>query len=634
MAGANPFQPRRGWRRIVCVGGCAAVTAGALWAIRGSLPWARAQSANTTPTAQVSPEAGATPGDYSERVVAYVNGSERISRRDLGEYLVVRYGVSRLPNLINERILNEACQQRGFTVTEAEIDAGLQTNLQNLKLDLKSFTTTILARYRKNLIEWRQDVIRPRILLTKLSAEKVQATDEDIRKAYESVYGEKVEARMIFWPLDQEAAARASYNALSQKEEAFAEKAKKQHDTTLSSSGGKLQPFGRYALEPNLEQVAFRLRPGEVSELVKTPQGWVILKCDKKHPAQTAVSLASVREKLAAEIRDAKVQDQMRTVFEELRKQAKPEILLKETETTNAAVPPPNEVVATYSGNKTITREELGEYLIHRYGTEKLDLLINRIILEKACAARKITVSSEEIEAGFKQDLKNLNVTKAVFQKEFLSKYGKNLVEWREDVVRPKLLMTKLCKERVKVSDADIKKAFEAHFGEKLECRIILWPTDQAKYALTEYAKLRDSDKEFTNAAKRQASPSLAAEGGKIPTFGHYSLGDENLEREAFKLQPGEVSSLIGTPQGQVMLKVDKRIPPDTKKKLEQEKAALYQEVFDRMLQQEMQVVFKELREKASPRLLLKDPNRMEDLAADSRRLLADSPVGKAVPKK
>ena len=55
-----------------------------------------------------------------------------------------------------------------------------------------------------------------------------------------------------------------------------------------------------------------------------------------------------------------------------------------------------------------------------------------------------------------------------------------------------------------------------------------------------------------------------------MPAFGRHTLGDENLEREAFKLQPGEVSTLIGTPQGQVVIKCDRRIPPDTNVKLEQ----------------------------------------------------------------
>ena len=74
-----------------------------------------------------------------------------------------------------------------------------------------------------------------------------------------------------------------------------------------------------------------------------------------------------------------------------------------------------------------------------------------------------------------------------VFEKDFLGPYNKNLFEWREDVVRPRLLMAKLCRDSVKVAEPDVKQAYEAEFGEKLEGRMILWPADQTRYAMTQY---------------------------------------------------------------------------------------------------------------------------------------------------
>src|SRR5207248_995914 len=145
------------------------------------------------------------------------------------------------------------------------------------------------------------------------------------------------------------------------------------------------------------------------------------------------------------------------------------------------------------------------------------------------------------------EDLKLLNMDRAEFARNLLGHYRKSLWEWKEDVIRPRLLLTKLCRDRVQPTEEEINHAFEAHYGEKVDCRIILWPPDQTKFALTEYAKIRDSAAEFDRKAKQQASPTLAAQGGKVPPFGRYSFGDENVEREAFKLQPGEISTLIGT---------------------------------------------------------------------------------------
>jgi hypothetical protein len=157
---------------------------------------------------------------------------------------------------------------------------------------------------------------------------------------------------------------------------------------------------------------------------------------------------------------------------------------------------------------------------------------------------------------------------------------------------------------------------------------VILWPSDQAKIAMQEYPRIRDSEREFDLKAKSQASPSLAAKGGRIDVFGRHTLGDENLEREAFKLQPGEMSALIGTPQGQVVIKCDKRIPPDTSVSLESVREKLTKEVREKKLQQEMMVVFKELRDKANPRFLLRIENQVQDLAAETKKAMeATGPV-------
>jgi nucleoid DNA-binding protein len=269
-----------------------------------------------------------------------------------------------------------------------------------------------------------------------------------------------------------------------------------------------------------------------------------------------------------------------------------------------------------------ITREELGEFLIQRFGAEKLELLINRHILDQACSERKIDISDAAVDAQFDSDLKAMNMSRQVFEKEMLSKWGKSLLEWREDVVKPKMMLSQLAAGRVKVTEEDLKKGYEAYHGERMECRMILFSPEQHKFALSRYIALRDDEAEFDRAARTQAVPSLASQAGKIPVFGRYALGDENLEREAFRLQPGEVSALVGTPQGHVLLKCDKRIPPDTSVTLEQVRDKLTKEILEKKTVAEMQVVFGELKAKANPRLLLRQPGTGEDVTAEAKKIV------------
>ena len=100
--------------------------------------------------------------------------------------------------------------------------------------------------------------------------------------------------------------------------------------------------------------------------------------------------------------------------------------------------------VATLGENKQgITREELGEYLIARHG-EKVEHLINRRIIEDACKAAHLEVTAADVEQKLKEDLKDLNIDQARFVREFLKARQKTLYEWKEDNLRPQLMMMKL----------------------------------------------------------------------------------------------------------------------------------------------------------------------------------------------
>jgi hypothetical protein len=281
--------------------------------------------------------------------------------------------------------------------------------------------------------------------------------------------------------------------------------------------------------------------------------------------------------------------------------------------------------VAVIYGNIPITREELGEYLIARH-SDKLELLVNKRIIEHACKQRGIEVTAAEVDAALAEDLKGMNTTIDLFVNKVLKQYGKTLYEWKEDVIRPKLAMTKLCRDRVQITEKDFQDAFEAYYGEKIECRIILFPKGEEKHAMAAYGDLRKSDAEFDRYAKQQASPTLAATGGQIRPIAHHTTGNDDLEKEAFSLQPGEISRLIGTPEGSVVLKCVRRIPPDGSKKLETERAALRKEIFEKKIQMEMPKVFKELQGEAQAKLFLKKYTTEEELEREVKRELQGGP--------
>jgi len=289
--------------------------------------------------------------------------------------------------------------------------------------------------------------------------------------------------------------------------------------------------------------------------------------------------------------------------------------------------------VAFIHDNEVVTREQLGEYLIARFGAERLPLLINKILIEEACRAKGIEVTAAEVEASFAEDLAGMgNISQADFADKVLKQYKKSLYEWKEDVIRPKLLMSKLVRDRVKVTEEDIQAGFEAYHGEKIDCQLIYWPKGEENIAQRQYAAIRDSEKEFDDKAKMQANSTLAATGGRIPPIGRHTTGNDVVEREAFKLQPGEISACIPTPDGTVVIKCVKRIPPDTTVSLERERPKLFKEVFEKKTALEIRTAFLEIQKDAKVKNLLANPNRQdEDLTQTTRQLLQGGPGGTAV---
>src|SRR5262245_45210457 len=173
-----------------------------------------------------------------------------------------------------------------------------------------------------------------------------------------------------------------------------------------------------------------------------------------------------------------------------------------------APLPEPDRRVVGYIyGNVPITREELGDFLIARGGHEKLELLANKKIIEFEAQRRGITVTPVEVKAGLEEDLRSLGINQRDFEQHVLPRYHKSLYEWVEDVIKPRLLLTKMCKDRVKVTDDDLKHEFENRYGERRAAQIICWSKEDLKAAQAQWAEARKGDAEFDAIAKQQADP-------------------------------------------------------------------------------------------------------------------------------
>lgn len=288
-------------------------------------------------------------------------------------------------------------------------------------------------------------------------------------------------------------------------------------------------------------------------------------------------------------------------------------------------------VVAYLYDNMPVTREDLGEYLIARLGAERVEFLVNRKIVEVACQSKGIHVTDAEIEAQLADDLRGFgNMSLKDFNNQVLKRFNKNLYEWKEDVIRPKLLLAKMCRPLVEVKYDDLVKAFEARYGPKVKCRMIVLTKDDNR-RFQKWETVRDNENEFRELARNQFIQALAAKGGEVPPI-HRHFPDPEIEKEAFSLQPGQISPLKQLKDGTfVIIKCDEHIAADKSKKLDDERINLHKELAEVKLAQKIPEVFDGLRKQANPRILISPQVRQEDL---ERAVVRDiAPPGASAPK-
>jgi parvulin-like peptidyl-prolyl isomerase len=612
---------------IVASLGILGVTCGGLAWYRCGAPRATAMPRGSAPdvvqteTSIPSPEDAS---DYGKRVVAYIYDNTPITRRELGEYLILRYGSDNIDKMVGQYVIELAAAQAGKGVTAVEVEADIQETIRESKMNQKQFAEIVVNRYGKNFEEWKEDVVKHRLLLTKLCRDRVQVTEEELRLGFESTCGDKIKARVIIWPKDQYEEALKLYPKIRKSDEEFDKCSKEQKDEALAAKGGELEIYHNFALSPETEKVAFALEPGEVSPLIAALDGWLVLKCVEHVPATAGVKYEDVVEDMRREAFNRKLHKvEIPRLLDDLRKKSHPKLLLgKTTDPTATGVTiPSNQPVALIYDTTPITREQLGEWLIARYGAAEIENLINRRIVETAAKAKGLELSPAEIEADLKQTLKGLNMTLDQLQKTVLKPRGRSLFGWREDQVT-RLMLTRLCRERAEVKEDEIKNAYAAYYGEKVQARIIMWPLKEQHLAMAAYPKLRDSEAEFDRVARTQANSTLAARGGEVEPFGRYTTGNEEMEKVAFNLKPGEISHLVGTPDGFVVIKCVKRVPPQTEVKLEDVRAQLTKECFERKVSQvEIPKFCRELHEQARPKIFITKQSA-EDLVRDVRREL------------
>jgi peptidyl-prolyl cis-trans isomerase SurA len=123
---------------------------------------------------------------------------------------------------------------------------------------------------------------------------------------------------------DELAAAETKAKSLReqiQKGAAFDEVAKKSSDGPSAAQGGDLGYFKRGTLSKELEERTFAMKAGEVSDVIRTKQGFVILKV-AEHQAAGIPSMKQMEPRIQDALYYQKLQPALRVYLKKLREEA------------------------------------------------------------------------------------------------------------------------------------------------------------------------------------------------------------------------------------------------------------------------------------------------------------------------
>lgn len=251
--------------------------------------------------------------------------------------------------------------------------------------------------------------------------------------------------------------------------------------------------------------------------------------------------------------------------------------------------------------NQAISYEVVARECVARHGQEILDSLINRLIIQQECDRQGITISKAEVEQEVIETAKKFKLPVETWYQMLEAERGLNRQQYHDDIIWPMLALKKLAGQQVQVTEDDMKKGFEKHYGPRVKARMIL-VDGNVRQANQIWEKCEANPDDFDRLAREfSADPNTRPLGGVIPPIRKHGGGKEftQVEKEAFKMKPGEISPVIQIAENRyVILKCEGFTEP-VEKDIRVVWNDLYNQLVEEKMQSEVAKVFERIKDDA-----------------------------------
>lgn len=208
-----------------------------------------------------------------------------------------------LNQLIDKKLIAQKIKELDIKVPEEEVRLAIEDVKKQNNLTQEALISALGAQgltFEQYKAQLREQMERLRLVSEEVRS-KIQVGEAEMKAYYEANYQryseEMFHARHIFFLVSQNAPEsevnqiKASAAAVLQEIRSgkdFAELAKKySSDISTAKDGGDLGTFKKGDMLPGIQNVLETMKPGEVSEIVKTPAGFHIVKLEKRFVKST-----------------------------------------------------------------------------------------------------------------------------------------------------------------------------------------------------------------------------------------------------------------------------------------------------------------------------------------------------------
>ncbi len=247
-----------------------------------------------------------------------------------------------LEQLIERELLYQESRNKGIEVDEAAVNSKIDALNKRFPgkdqfkkgLEKMNLTEAILKS------QFRQGMAIQELIETQV-AQKVKVSEQEIKDYYDGhpqqfQQPERVHAKHILIKVDpkaeksKKAEAKNKIKKIQQRLKAgeqFSKLAEELSQCPSSKKGGDLGYFRRGQMVKSFEDVAFAMKPGEVSDIVETKFGYHLIKFVDKKEAAT-VPYKEAKDRLIQQLKQQKTHEQVTQYVAKLKENAKIERFL------------------------------------------------------------------------------------------------------------------------------------------------------------------------------------------------------------------------------------------------------------------------------------------------------------------